>query len=1676
MKKALILLLLLPFIGFSQTTLVRWRGFQGATAPTTYSTVTAGAITANNVNLTVDNTTNGTYTSGWAAAATMDASKYIQFTLAPNSGYKITLDKFNFKYIADSQGPNKITIQYSFSSDFSNPVTLINGETPVFGSETDKSISFENAVVQNGKTLYIRLYGYNNGNIWWDGGTYRFKHIDNNSNYSAIYGEGPAITGTVSSATGLTATNDNITTTETTTVSNFNILGNDTASAGLTINNNSLAVSQPPAGKGTVTVNSDKTINYNPGSFTGSTSFTYTIASTTGGYTATGTVNVTVTPFIGPTANPDTVTLVQNSSTIISVLSNDTFGSSNVVSSITKTNPTHGTVSVNSNNTITYTPTVGYSGADSFTYTVKDANNKQSTATVNITVTPFASPTANTDTATTGKNIAVTIDALANDIAGSGTISTISLVSTTNGSSTIDAYKRVVYTPTNNYIGAAVVTYTVTNSNGKSTNGTINITVLQTVAPTATNDSATTAKNNAITLNVLSNDVVGANASLKSIEIVAAPANGDVVINADNTLTYTPVNGFYGTNTFSYKITNSFNLSSTATVSISVINQPATGALCGTYTVGTGGNYTTITAAVTDLNLKGIQCPVTFLLTNTLYANTTGEAFPIQINQFTGTSATNTVTFKPATGKFVSIEATGDYLKSVFKIVGGDNIVFDGSNATGGTTRNLTVIHKDNQGDSERAIFWIASTTTEAGAGATNITIKYTNIKMLNKNNAWAFCAGIYSGGPDSINAGSTAVANNNKLTVFSNDFTNVKQGVYVNGNATTPTTNVIVHQNDLGAENNSETIIQPGYFNNVNGFEYTENSIYNLYRDSSGGSLLASGICVEGNSQNGSILKNDIKTLTKTLDEGNYFGGIVLNSSNATSNILVANNFIANVSGYGAGDSAKNGHGIVLAQGGGYKIYHNTVNLITNPTNGGASSALYVAGSVTSCDVKNNVFANNQTGTGLRCAIMITKEAADINNANFVFNYNNLSSSNKFGYIGTNSTWYSDSNPGYITTFEAWKTTTNKEANSTNIIPVFATATDLHLDTANAQNTGLNNTGTPLTLVTKDIDGQKRNTATPDMGADEWGVLTLPQPGSNDGIYCDSSTTYSTTLWANGTHWSNGEPTAYKDVIFNGDYVKAGGTFNACSIYVLAGANVNFTTNANVIVQHTLNIATGATFAVESGSNLIQVENDKNAGTAVIKRNSGLLKRLDYTMWSAPVTDARTTGYQSLATFSPFTSASRFYQFITANNIYQSITAITTTKFALGKGYLIRMPNAINGTPNNAYYQGNERISFQGVFQGTPNNGNIKIALEYSAAPTARYNAIGNPYPSPISVKDFLTQNSDVIDATMYFWRKTNDSEQTTYSVVNLTGYTANAAPGGTSTDGNLLIADPYTIDADKGVLNTGQGFIVEAKAAKEVVFRNNMRVKNNSQYFFKTEQDSTGTPENVVTEGRVWLNATNTLGAFSQAIVAYNPATTLDYDNGYDGKALAAGNISLYSVLQTQTDSLHLIIQSRGSFTVNDTVAMGYTAATAGQFDIAIDHKDGVFSTDQAIYLVDTFTGSMRNLTDGSYTFTTEAGTFNNRFKIVYALKGELGTDTPVVDAKQLVVYRDGKQINIESPATIKTVTVFDMLGKNVYTKNNIDNTTFATDSLNVAQQVLIIQITLYNNQVISKKIMMN
>ncbi|KAF2515462.1 hypothetical protein E0W68_13075 [Flavobacterium salilacus subsp. salilacus] len=1177
----------------------------------------------------------------------------------------------------------------------------------------------------------------------------------------------------------------------------------------------------------------------------------------------------------------------------------------------------------------------------------------------------------------------------------------------------------------------------------------------------AVDDAYTININNSGNFSVLANDIAGSSA-INYMTLGTPASHGTAVVNGNNTITYTPSSGYSGTDSFTYTIGNGVDPNDTATVNIIVEGTTPTGSLNGTYYVGTNGHFTTITAAVNHLNSNGVSGPVTFILKNVLYNNASGEIFPITINNFTGSSAVNTVTFKPNKSVNVRIEATNvnhyTGVPAVFKLNGADYIVFDGSNDVNDSTRNLIIKNNSDIDYTHRSVIWIASNGSN---GATNNTIKYCKLRQEYKNDGGNFCVGVYSGSNQSgnNNAFSAATADNANLKVIGNDFMNVKQGVYIEGNATTRTTNVVIHQNDLGSENNTETIIQPAYLSNVNGFEYNDNYVYNLYRDTNSGDLRSAGIHVANNTTDGSILRNNMRDLTRTTTDSHTFAGITLASTNNSSNILVANNFILNVIAQGNSTADENGHGININSGGGYKIYHNTVVLNTNQPSNGYSSALYVHSSVNgSLDVRNNIFINNQTTGTRRTAILVNKSLSSINSLFSHLDYNNYYSNDKIGFISSAGSADWPANPDYQTTLSGWQSFTGKDTNSISELPVFVSANDLHL--AGNDNDAINNLGTPIATITKDIDGQIRNTDAPDMGADEFGPIQMPAPGSGDGVYCDNSVTW------DGAAWIGGEPTANTDVIFAGDFTQNGGTLYACSVFVIDGANVLFENESNAIVTHSVNVEDGSALTFENSCNLIQIEDTANEGTVTIKRNSSMIKRLDYTIWSSPV-----TGTQTLLDFSPQTLTNRFYDFNTAENLFFSIADPASTLFEKAHGYLIRVANNHSSSVPSVYH---------GEFVGTPNNGTVRVAMEYTNGDES-YKMVGNPYSSPINVKKFIDANIDNIEGTLWVWRKTNDPTKTTYCTINKIGWVANNAPGGGGENGdggNQLIENPFNIIED-GVLNTGQGFFVRALNDNEIVFRNNMRETVNYNNFFRSENNASEAQQDIDNQtNRYWLNVvTEDETVFSQTLIAHSALATEGYDNGYDGRAFLDGDVSLYTILDgaTEEESLKLSIQSRGTFAVTDTVKIGFETEIAGTFSFTIDHMDGLFADGQALYLVDKLTNTTYNLAEGDYTFNSEIGTFDNRFQIIYSIEGTLDTNNPQFNDSEVVVYQNNNELSINAPQNIESVVVYDLLGKVLYQNQKVDNSKF-TATLNIQQQVAIVMITLENNQVVSKKVMIN
>ncbi|HCG8857168.1 TPA: tandem-95 repeat protein, partial [Vibrio parahaemolyticus] len=175
------------------------------------------------------------------------------------------------------------------------------------------------------------------------------------------------------------------------------------------------------------------------------------------------TVNFTVAPVADIVA--DKTTVVEDTPTIIKVLGNDTFeGDDKVVSLDTNNGPANGTVSVNPDGSVTYSPNDNYHGADSFTYIVTSGGVSEST-TVNVDVTPVNDvPVAKDDTATTQEDTAVTIDVLPNDTDIDGDTLRIDSASVPSDQGTVEIVDgKLVFTPAENFNGNAEITYTVTD-------------------------------------------------------------------------------------------------------------------------------------------------------------------------------------------------------------------------------------------------------------------------------------------------------------------------------------------------------------------------------------------------------------------------------------------------------------------------------------------------------------------------------------------------------------------------------------------------------------------------------------------------------------------------------------------------------------------------------------------------------------------------------------------------------------------------------------------------------------------------------------------------------------------------------------------------------------------------------------------------------------------------------------------------------------------------------------------------------------------------------------------------------------------------------------------------------------------------------------------------------------
>jgi len=154
-----------------------------------------------------------------------------------------------------------------------------------------------------------------------------------------------------------------------------------------------------------------------------------------------------------PIAVADSASTSEDTPVSIAVLGNDSDPDDDSLTVDLVTQPTNGSVLINVNQTVSYTPASNFNGSDNFDYTVSDGQGGTDTATVTVGVIAVNdAPTAADDSTSTSRNVAVIIDVLSNDEDPDGDSLTVSsLIQPTNGSVVINADETVSYTPASNF-------------------------------------------------------------------------------------------------------------------------------------------------------------------------------------------------------------------------------------------------------------------------------------------------------------------------------------------------------------------------------------------------------------------------------------------------------------------------------------------------------------------------------------------------------------------------------------------------------------------------------------------------------------------------------------------------------------------------------------------------------------------------------------------------------------------------------------------------------------------------------------------------------------------------------------------------------------------------------------------------------------------------------------------------------------------------------------------------------------------------------------------------------------------------------------------------------------------------------------------------------------------------
>jgi len=522
---------------------------------------------------------------------------------------------------------------------------------------------------------------------------------------------------------------------------------------------------------------------------------------------------------------------------------------------------------------------------------------------------------------------------------------------------------------------------------------------------------------------------------------------------------------------------------------------------------------------------------------------------------------------------------------------------------------------------------------------------------------------------------------------------------------------------------------------------------------------------------------------------------------------------------------------------------------------------------------------------------------------------------------------------------------------------------------------------------------------------------------------------------------------------------------------------NEKLTINGDHKVDNSWYFELNGTLDLQNDSQLIQRENSDLVTSSlgkILRRQEGTSSVYWYNYWGSPVGILSASAFYNNNTNSNNTNNTNYQlsmlkkgdgtnvQFTTANDQVDRLSTRWMYVYQNGVTYLdyAAINQNTNLQPGVGYTQkgtGNPGTEQQYIFEGKPNNGTILVAVN-DAGGTGSVPSVsrtdyllGNPYPSALSVSQFIDDNIGVLggggaiqlwqqwSGNSHFVNEYNGGYATVNKLASVQAAQFVGLSGGSSGGPDALSTVPTLF------LPVGQGFTAEIIGNNSnIIFSNRQRAfikeadYNNTQddgsVFFRsseTSENESDSEENSFQKIRLEFNSVDGPDARREVVLGFSNSTTDGFDYGYDAKIQSESIDDMGLLLEDQL----MLIQAYAEITDDKVLPLSIITSGAYNYEIKITNLVN-FDDDQEIYLKDNFTGVVFDLRNNqAYEFSSETGTFNTRFEIVFEPGEALTTVDEDYQYNLIYFNTDSSKLFVKGlRKDVNNVQIINMLGQTV------------------------------------------